>query len=282
MTQAQDTASPRRRPAPGIQEWDLVGRLTARLLHHYSNYAPFADAIEGLFEAHCADHADDVAAAHDLWRLEFSESLPGGAETWIRDYLASLESVSARFRLDLLSAPASTTSSIRGRSYGCLLIHYWCNLKAALIDGVGPPAFISGAGFSGPEPMPTPDDEIPRVSISVDKSWDMTMESQTQARDRMVHEATEKIAGQLERIASAAEELGYDFGVFRNANRNVQWLFWKMAEGLSYEQIATRWNQMPDVIPTTRDTVRTAVPEMANLLGVDRQRLARLRFTVCN
>ena len=122
----------------------------------------------------------------------------------------------------------------------------------------------------GPEPDMSPSGSNPSVHVSLDTNWDMTTESVHDARDRMVLAATEQITRQTAAIAESAETAGYTFANPGRNKRDIEFLFWRLTEKMSYQQIATRWNvENPGLHRMNKDSVHKAIGRIADHIGID-------------
>ncbi len=260
--------------------WDLTGRLTARLLQHYATHEPFKRGLAELYARHCAPRLDDISRARDLWQLEVPERTGEGLQDWVVEYLENLEELAAAFRLDFLTKPVSMPASLACRSAGALMIHRWCNHEAGfgrMDSDLRTDTFVMVGAFSGPAPEMDHEDEPATSPVTTVISWNPRAETRSEARERISRAITVEVDSALDEIADRAEENRYGFNPPRHAERDVLWLFWRLTEGLSYAQIVVRWNLSDDNPESSRNAVRAALPAMATRLGVDRDRLSRIR-----
>jgi len=241
------------------------------LLRHYASDDDFAQALERLFVSCCELNLVELVSMPDLLSYEFEQAAHGIRRPWIERYLRSLATISERFGLYRLKPLAGGTVSVAGRSYGELLIHRWCVTKGRLYlrgKSLNASWFVMGDGFAGPAPGI---DQLEIVPVATSSDWNPETETQARAEERMVESARRSIRERLLQSAAAAEDAGYSFQRPVNAERDVLLVFWRLRFDLSYEQVATKWNQTPsNAGRISQKAVIEATKRIADRIGVDR------------
>ncbi len=177
----------------------------------------------------------------------------------VGEYLKGVEQIAGKHGLDRLP-PVDTTSD---QSIGFELIHGYCmNLRyceEAGVDWSARSMFISAAPVS----FMASESHIHHASLQLDLEWDPVNESLADAQSRVKNAATGKINALLREIANQVEHEGLTFGERAPRDRDIKWLFRKMALKESYQQIAEDESE-------DREMIQKAVIRAADRLGVDR------------
>jgi hypothetical protein len=105
--------------------------------------------------------------------------------------------------------------------------------------------------------------------------WDPTTERPTDARARIRAEVERRIDAELERIIREHEQAGYAFAKTRSEHQKyLQWLYWKLVQGKSNDEIAELAGP-PDDVEDINDhryinenTVINKTKIVADLLGI--------------
>lgn len=114
-------------------------------------------------------------------------------------------------------------------------------------------------------------DRQPILRLELVTTWEPDREARRDAEKRIVGLLRDQIRAELDRIEGHAESIGYTFRDTRpNAARDIEWLVWRVRDGLSWRQIADRLLETSaenDPVPSER-AIRMAVTDMAGLVSV--------------
>jgi len=205
------------------------------------------------------------------WRLNSIRIVAAqNPNSWRDMYLESLRRLASNYglhRLTNLSDPSD-------RLFGAGLIHRWVSRHfEAALDGREYPAsrLVEALGMSG---LSKPEEDAGAagvISLDWQPHWDSTKESYERATARLRREAILLITRELRRIRQVAIDNGLIAEVPEHEERDVRWMFWKLALGMSYEAIAARSNRGTREF-VDKYAVRNALVRMSDLMGINRDR----------
>jgi len=259
------------RPSIANLSWQVEVHLLTDLIARYSSHVPTIRTHDSIFRRYVRPALDFFASSPRLVAIEWPPQALH-QEPWQAEYLNALDHLAANSGLDQLVHPAISSAS--GRKEGHALLHrsFWQRASAnrnGLNFRAGDCILMSACTW-GPERDMSPSGSNPSVHVSLDTNWDMANESIHDARERMILAATEQITRRTAAIAESAETAGYTFASPVRNDRDIEFLFWRLTEKLSYQQIATRWNvENPRLPQMNKDSVRKAIGRIADHIGID-------------
>jgi hypothetical protein len=259
------------RPLIANLNWQVHAVLLTDLIARYSSHSPTIRTHDSIFRRYVTTSLDFFVNSPRLVAIEWPP-LVIRRESWRSEYLNALDRLAANSGLDRLAQPARSSAS--GRKEGHALLHrsFWQRALAAR-NGLNLRAgdcILMSASTHGTEPDLSPSGPNPSIHVSLDTTWNMTTESIHDVRDRMIRAAAQQITHQTAAIAESAETAGYTFANPVRSDRDVDFLFWRLTEKMSYQQIATRWNvENPRSHRMSKDSVRKAIGRIADHIGID-------------
>ena len=114
-------------------------------------------------------------------------------------------------------------------------------------------------------------DRQPILRLELVTTWEPDREARRDAEKRIVGLLRDQIRAELDRIEDHAESIGYTFRDTRpNAARDIEWLVWRVRDGLSWRQIADR---LPETgaendLALSERAIQMAVTVMVRTLGL--------------
>ena len=258
------------RPSPATLRWQVDTKLLAELMERFSRHSPTIRSHDSIFHRFVRTELDFFAQRPRLLAVEWPPAVVDN-RPWLSEYLKALDSLATNSGLDRLDRP--TLSSASGRKAGHELLHrsFW---QRALMAQNGSTirasdCILMSVTAYGPEPEMSPSGSNPAVLVRLETHWNMDEETIHDARARMINAVSEQINSRTAEIAEASEAAGYTFTNTAVNSRDIDLLFWRLTEGLSYQQIATQWNvQNPTSQPINRESVRKAIQRIADRVGV--------------
>ena len=142
--------------------------------------------------------------------------------------------------------------------FGPTLLHRWTCLRLRQGDAYRP-AYFASFGVAGFEPGV--------ATLTWDPLRETTAAAETRLRQWLPRRA---VRAEITLAAEAAEAAGAAFAdVVSNAARDLQWLYWRAALGLTFAEIAARAREGEEDGPAVEERVRKAVQRMARRVGID-------------
>lgn len=246
----------RRRPHLASMQWERRFYLLAALLERYADDEQFGDEVLALYE----QHRDAISllvgwASFDLWRAREVgwRSAPVNAYCDAIDPRSDGEGeivggFAARWGLD-------------GVPDGVEAVHRWCTWHHQRPqDGVS--TFRIGIGAGGNRPDP---DGALRLAVEI--AWDASGERRALARARILAECERQVDSELDRIAAAYEQAGYQFPDSQpKLSAYLDWLYWRVAYRKSADVIACELQLQGEEV--AESTVLKRTGELARELGI--------------
>lgn len=210
---------------------------------------PLRDAIAAHYGEALTAPSMQPAFAH--WNLSDVEGLAADlddAAGWAGAYLAALARLARRYGLDRWQ-PATS------HSYGEILVHEWCTLRAGY--GFGPQRFADAVG-SQPG-------WVPRRAAVLQLAWDPRHETQADARKHL----RSAVDAELKAIAAEWQTPGAGFALHLpgSTDRDARWLFQRL-RGRTVAAIAREADPKADP-KAAADRVQKATMRLAVELRVE-------------
>jgi len=229
---------------------------------------PLRDAIAAHYGEALTAPSMQPAFAH--WNLSDVEGLAADlddAAGWAGAYLAALARLAHRYGLDRWQPPDGRGAS---RSYGEILVHEWCTLRAGY--GFGPQRFADAVG-SQPGWVPRralgrtlePGSE-PYSAARLYLSWDPRSEPYSEDRRGARARLHSAVDAELKAIRAEWQTAGFEFTVPAEGDRDAGWVFQRL-RGRTVAEIAGADFPGEDPVTAT-DRVQKATHRLAVKLRV--------------
>lgn len=251
-------APPRRRqPLPMHEVVAERGFLTVDWLALYSKDPEFGEQLNAFAAEHAATirHVLDRSPGALPWsRL----SVPNEHAELLTHYVCELENFATRWQLHLLP-----------NRRGLEMVHAFC-VEHVRRD-IRPEYFYGLYWFSANGWVP----ELDTTLSFGTASWDPTREPLADARSRIKAELKQRLEAELERVVQEHEQVGFVFPKTRSEHpKYLQWLYWKLVQGKSNDEIAELAGP-PDDVEDVNDqryinenTVINKTKIVADILGI--------------
>jgi len=248
----------------------LLWQLRLRLTNLWAQEPTFRRALSAVYARHCRNLPDvmarpvkapllghDVptfanASASDVEALTWDPD-DGEAATWAAAYLAAIERMGARYGLRRWGWPGGSADGVSALSYGEMLIHRWCAMRAG--SGFGPERFAWAVGAEAYF--------VPERTRALEVRWDPQHETYDAARQRLRAALDHELSAI--RTAWTASPAGFAFRVPANTGRDLDWLYQRVRHQRTVSAIVALENGDSGDAPM----VQKASKAMAERLGVE-------------